>query len=423
MNNSWQLNGSDYLMLGFDHELRRRGYAGNSCQIVLELDRAISPETLRARLGLMLRHYAIVRARPGGLLHPKWSIASTLNPVPTVRVHTDEPGLDRRIFNEPLAVSRGELLRLDLVNDGAGGTRLLFTWTHALLDAPGAEYFLALLGDPDRPLPDLQPPNFPGPGMSLRSRCKLAWKTLHLLDEYCRAAPRSPGLRHAAVAPFLHQHTERLSPEETRQVRANGARLCGVLGDAQYHAAVSVKELHRLHERLGCPSPSYVVPVPVGLRRKGGMEPLFGNQLGMLMFQFLPAHLDSIETAVTSLKRQAEHAVRARLLESGVALAELFRFLPRSLYVAMMKHGLRGEICSFFFGDTGTVNPQLKTFLGARITDFTHIAAVIPSPGISVIYYHFGDLLRVTVVHSTQVLNDAEAAEFAAGLRARLLNP
>ena len=39
-----QLNGSDYLMLGFDYELRRRGFAGNSCQIVLELNFVISPD-------------------------------------------------------------------------------------------------------------------------------------------------------------------------------------------------------------------------------------------------------------------------------------------------------------------------------------------------------------------------------------------
>ena len=44
------LNGSDYLMLGFDYELRRRGYAGNACQIILELDAPISVVALKNRL-------------------------------------------------------------------------------------------------------------------------------------------------------------------------------------------------------------------------------------------------------------------------------------------------------------------------------------------------------------------------------------
>jgi len=42
MRNNARLNGCDYLMLGFDHELRRAGFAGNSCQIVLEIGSAIS---------------------------------------------------------------------------------------------------------------------------------------------------------------------------------------------------------------------------------------------------------------------------------------------------------------------------------------------------------------------------------------------
>ena len=47
MSSDLQLNGPDYLMLGFDHELRRQGFAGNTCQIVLQLSGNISVEQLR----------------------------------------------------------------------------------------------------------------------------------------------------------------------------------------------------------------------------------------------------------------------------------------------------------------------------------------------------------------------------------------
>ena len=182
-------------------------------------------------------------------------------------------------------------------------------------------------------------------------------------------------------------------------------------------------ELHRLHERLGSASPSYVLPVPVGLRPKGTCEPIFSNQVTMLMLQFLPEHLDSLAHAVARLKTQTEQAMRAGLLESGRVLAELFRFLPLRIYMAILKHGLRGEICSLFYGDTAAVTPLLTSFLGAPVEDFAHVAAVTPSPGLGVIFYHFRGALRITVLHSVTVLTDAEAAEFAANLRARLLNP
>jgi len=196
-----------------------------------------------------------------------------------------------------------------------------------------------------------------------------------------------------------------------------------VLGDAQYHAAVSVFELNRLHQRLGCPSASYVLPMPVGLRPKGSVEPLFSNQVAMLMIQFLPEHLDSIEHAVARLKSQTQEAMRNGLLESGVMLSELFRFLPLPLYMAIVKQGLRGEICSIFYGDTASVDPLLTTFLGVEVEEFAHIAAVTPSPGVGVIYYYFRGELRVTILSLAPTLNEVESAEFGASIRARLLNP
>jgi hypothetical protein len=88
-----------------------------------------------------------------------------------------------------------------------------------------------------------------------------------------------------------------------------------------------------------------------------------------------------------------------------------------------LKRGLRGEICSLFYGDTAAVSPLLTHFLGVPIKEFTHVAAVTPSPGLGVIFYTFRGLLRATVLNLSNVLTDAEAAGFAAGLRARLLNP
>ena len=182
-------------------------------------------------------------------------------------------------------------------------------------------------------------------------------------------------------------------------------------------------ELHRLHQRIACPSPSYVLPVPVGLRPKGSVEPLFSNQVTMLMTQFLPPQLGTVADAVAVFKVQTAQAMRDGLIESHVALAELSRILPSRPCVALIKHGLRGEICSFFYGDTAAVTPLLTTFFGAAITDFTHVGATTPSPGIGAIFYYFQGTLRVSVLHLEPHFSSAEAKEFSANLRERLLNP
>jgi hypothetical protein len=416
------LNGSDYLMLGFDYELRRRGFAGYSCQIVLELKSALSAAMLQERLRSLTAENPILNATPGRLFLPRWKLPRRPQ-APRVRVHRDESGRCKAIVNEPLAARNGELTRFDLIERDTGKTTLVFTWAHALMDAVAAEHFLATTGNPEIAVPSVKSSAPARAKMSLPARFKLARKNLYQLDKFCEAPPRSPGVRYHDAALFLQHRVENFSAEHTARIRANAVRLCGVLGDAQYHAAVSVMELHRLHQRLGCASASYVLPVPVGLRPKGSMDPLFSNQTAMLMIQFLPEHLDTIEHAVATLKTQTQATMRNGLLDSGVMLSELFRFLPLPIYMAMLKQGLRGEICSLFYGDTASVNPLLANFLGVEVEDFAHIGAVTPSPGVGVIYYYFRGELRLTVMSLAPVLNEAEAAEFAASLRARLLNP
>lgn len=417
------LNGCDYLMLGFDHELRRQGYAGNSCQIVLELDRVIAPTALRQRLELLAQRHPILRARPGGFFKTKWKPVAAPAGFPPVRVHQEQPGLAEKLCDEPLNVRGGELFRFDLIEKAAGKMDVVFTWTHALMDAPSAEHFLAVVGREDVALPALTPPAS-RPKKPLKERLLLARKNVDQLTEFCKAAPRTVGVRFPNAPKVQRYHVEKFSAEETTRIRANGVKLCGALGDAQFHAAVVAQELHRLHERVGRPSPSYVLPVPVSFRPKGTVEPLFSNQVAMLMVQFLPEQLQAIAPTVATLKTQLAQALRDRRIEAGVAITELSKGLPFPLYLYILKsHGLKGEICSFFYGDTANVTPLLTHFCGATIMDFTHIGSTTPSPGIGAIFYYFGGKMRVTVFHLETHFSRSEAAEFAARLRQRLLEP
>ena len=423
MSGNLHLNGSDYLMLGFDHELRRHGFAGNSCQIILELAAPISPAALRQRLAILVNRHPLLRARPGGIIFPKWKFLRAVSTYPQVRVHRHEPGLDQKLFNEPLASRCGELLRFDLIENNDGRMALVFTWAHALMDASGAEQFLAIIGHEELPLPAVILPTLKRARLRLRERFRLAWKCLYHIEQLGKIAPRSPGIRHLTALTQLNYQVVKFTREETARIRAHGQRLGGVLGDAQFHAAAAMLELHRLHQRLGAATPSYVLPVAVGLRPKGTSEPVFSNQISMLMLQFFPDQLESVATAIASLKKQTAEALRAGLLDSGVELGKISSLLPLPIYMAILKQGLRGEICSLFYGDTAAVNPHLANFLGVAVKDFTHVAPVTPKPGIGVIFYLFQNDLRLTIVHSLTVLDKTEASEFSAGLRARLLNP
>jgi hypothetical protein len=446
MKSSLPFNGSDQIMRTFDYELRRHGFAGNQCQIVLELAGKISPEVLQRRLVALQKEFPILNACVGKIWRPRWKIPAVARKEISIRVHPDEPHLRqkrfKKLFNEPLCTQRGELMRFDLIEHRSGDSAerraspdggflpktaasermdLIFTWSHLLMDATAAEHFLTAVSDEKIILPkeNPQPPGIPA---KWPARLELMKKAVEQLDKFCEQQPRALKTRHAAAPRELAYRVEKFSAEETARVRANGVKFCGVLGDAQFHAVTAALELHQLHQKLGADTKSYLLPMPVGLRPKGKIEPLFSNQVDMLMVQFLPEQLESVAKAVAALKSQAMQALKENSISYGRKLAEMFSFLPLPIFIRVLKHGLKGEICSLFFGDTANVNPKLENFLGVRVDNFTHIAAVTPSPGLGVIFYYFRGELRVSVVHAKTVLTEAEAAEFAAGLRARLLN-
>ncbi|MGC9941104.1 MAG: hypothetical protein ABSE48_04670 [Verrucomicrobiota bacterium] len=422
MKNSVPLNGSDQLMRGFDFEARRSGFAGNHCQIILELNGVISADILAKRVAALVDCFPILRSRPAGLFRPRWKNLGRGFAGPQIRTQRDAPNLRQKLINEPLRINRGELMRFDLVERAGAKMDFIFTWTHLLMDATAAEHVLTAINDEKIILPQTTPHPSGAPA-KWPERLELMKKSVAQLDKFCENQPRALKTRHANAPRQWQFRVERFDAGETARIRANGSRLCGVLGDAQFHAAIAALELHRLHQKLGCATKSYILPMPVGLRPKGRIEPLFSNQIDMLMLQFLPAQLDAVEQTVAALKAQTSEALREGSIGYGRKLSELFSFLPLPVYMKVLKHGLKGEICSLFFGDTAFVNPKLESFLGAAVEQFTHVAAVTPSPGLGVIYYYFRGNLCVTVIHACTVLDELEAAEFSAALRKRLLNP
>lgn len=411
-------NGSDVLMLGFDYELRCRGFAGNACQIILELADSIDPTQLEQRLAELVRQYPVLCARPVRGFNPHWQPTRHR---PQVRVHAPAPDFAQKLFNEPLALQRGELIRFDLF-----GRTLIFTWSHALMDAKSAEYFLAALGADTVPILEsgtdwyAQRTALPG---NLRARAREAWRELERLDQFQKALPVSLATRRPPTAPRMNYRFAHLSVADTARINAHATRLGGFLGETNFRLAVALLELHRLHERLGCPSPSYVVPLAVNLRPKGTRAPLFSNQITMLLHQFFPAQLTELSTAIAAIKTCKAESLRHAHLDAGIAMAQLFRALPLRLYMWLVKHELRGEICSLFFGDPGVVDSALDTFLGTRIESLVHVPAVTMPPGIGLVFSQFRNQLSFTLVTAEGTLTETEAEEFVQHLHAHLLNP
>jgi hypothetical protein len=130
MKNKLPLNGSDQLMRGFDFEMRRGGFGGNQCQIILGLASPISADRFEKRLATLQNELPMLNARPGGLFKPRWRIPARAGKAIPVRSHRDAPGLREKLFNEPLRLHRGELMRFDMGPSRRGRRRSGLTgWT------------------------------------------------------------------------------------------------------------------------------------------------------------------------------------------------------------------------------------------------------------------------------------------------------
>ena len=313
------------------------------------------------------------------------------------------------------------MIRFDLIE-----RTLIFTWSHALMDAKSAEYFLALVGGDHLSCPETDQDWYAQRARragGLRARGRQAWRELERLDQFRGALPVSLATRRQPVAGRMNYQVIALCPEDSTRVRGHAARMCGFLGDTNFHLAATLVELHRLHQRAGCPTASYVLPIPVGLRPKGTRTPLFSNQVTMILHQFFPAQLGTMEQAIDAVKTGNAACLRGDFMDAGITLGQLFRGLPLPLYMRMIKHELRGEICSLFFGDAGAVDPELESFLGAGIEGFAHVPAVTVPPGAGVVFSRFRDQLLFTLVYAEGTLRNGEAGEFTRHLRERLLDP
>jgi hypothetical protein len=440
---SLPLTGADCFLRAFDHEIRRMNGASHVSQLVLRLGPGFDAEAFRRTLEDAVRAHPLLRApvaRSLGLGPPVFRLAAAARaPMPRVEIHEAEaprgeaPPLPELFFsrlNQPLSLSRGELLRFDLVRyaGGAAGADLAASWLHLLFDGSGSERFVRWLDechrgerrpeqlpDPDEtaPLPAAKP------SLGERGRAARAWQGWH--DGMGARPPRSLAGPLRRVPQALRYRVDSLSETETERAVAAASRSAGFLTPMLFYLAAALRAHHAVFRARGIDAGSYVVPLPVNLRPKGGGGAIFRTHVSLVWFQVFPEQMDDFGALVADLKAQRIAAIRAGQIENGVHAMDFARFAPRRLYAHMARRSLRGELCSFFFAFTDAFLPGLPRFFGAEIRNGFHVPPVPPSPGSCIAFSLRERRLNCTHVHQHGVLSERELAIFRERLRADLL--
>ena len=110
---------------------------------------------------------------------------------------------------------------------------------------------------------------------------------------------------------------------------------------------------------------SYVVPLPVDLRPKGGEGAVFRTRVSMIWLQVLAERTGDLALLLADLKEERREAIREHQVENGVAAMGYALLAPAHVYAYMTRRSLRGELCSFLFAWTGGSCDGLDSFFGA----------------------------------------------------------
>jgi hypothetical protein len=422
------LTGADCFLRSFDDEARRFHGASHLSQLVLRLGPDFDVDRFRALITAVVHATPMLRApirRRFGVGPPAYRLArAAAAPFPPVTVHdvplpapddAPPPALFAARLNARVAMERGELVRFDVVRyGGASRTDLALTWAHLLFDGAGSELFVRRLDDcfhGRRAVADLAAEDGPDPAArsgTLGERMRRAQRWQAQMVGYGAAPPRSLGGPRRRVPQALAYEVVTLSHAETAVVAQRAAALAGYLTPVLFYLAAAIRAHDAVFSARGEDPGHYLVPLPVNLRAKGSDGNVFRTNVSLLWFHVARRHVGDLAGLVAELMRQRRAGIRDGTIESGTAAMDFVRLAPARLQAWLARHGLGGELASFYFAFTNEFLPGMATFLGAEIVNGFHVPSVMPSPGTSIIMSIRDGRLNVTLVWQRGAVADDE---------------
>ncbi len=436
------MNATDYLMSVFDHVLKQRGFSGNISQICIKLPSCPDLTLVRKAVTEMAAAFPIISAKQKRRFLsrlPYWALPGSPHRIRPPSVNhlsvcdSKENSMHaacEQFLNTPLNSKKGELIRLTLI-EGDEHTTLIMSWVHALMDAHGAETFLAMVGDAEfrhaiidsHDLSDLVTRRV-FPDQHWRSEMKKGLLAKEWLDNVGSPPPcsiytaRAEKIQPKQVTRFI-----RFDEQETIQIKKSSSELSGCLGETNYYLAMSLMQLCQFHLESNIPAENFVVNVPFDARDKGSVSPIFSNFSSFVPYHLTREHLADPRAAIEALQQQTRESLRREMGYTFDCFAKLVRIVPPGLYWDRMKTALNDEIASMFFANIGKTPTHLSEFFGQKVLRLHHASSVTTPPGIGLFFHAFDAHLCCSLVLIDGLLTEDEIAKLIERIRTGLLHP
>lgn len=418
------LTGVDWIIGTLDCMTRRATGAGNTSQILLELEGHMDEKRLREVVHAFAARFPVLSGRPArdGLnLAPFWKMDR-----PTGHCAVDllpaqlnaEAAINAlcHALNAPFPSVRDHVA-FRLVHSGPDRSYLGMVFDHRLFDARGAELFLDRLaafaaGDTAISPPEITHP-VREPHLSHWGEKFAAGRNVNRAIRSC-ADVRPACLPIPSGRPGFQYHFEILDAAQSQRLTETAFALGGYLVKMPYLLALAVQAVDRLFAARGHTPEHYLIPVSIDRRSaRADSQSLFFNHISFLHFLISRHDLQSTETLVQSVTRQMYEQTKARLPGAFEQTLLLTRILPVGILATFSQRLFSGNFGTFAFSYLGETGCRARQFLGQRILNLIHTPRVSTPPGLGVFVNEFDGRINVTAASLENLLTPGETASLA----------
>lgn len=417
------LSGSDYFQLLLDKHHRQHGHQGNIGRFAVEVKGRLDASQLKYAINndsvfCWLHSLRLKKQWPFQL--PQWARKQSAPPIQIniFEASQEDNFILNELFKKDIRPHFDPPFQLDLIYFEYDHTILLFTWSHILLDAQGAEILVRYMGNAlgDKPMQilasqDPQRPIIEQLKQTQKARDFIFYEKKPFLISFLGKPGRGQINRY---------HFLRFSETETEQIVVNCNRAGARFGRGPFLLAACVHSFNDLLKRKGRTNPTIWVPTPQNNRKKGGFGPIVGNQLSYLFYRLIPQHLETLQETVDVIQQQMIDQMRKGIPASFSIMMDLLLRLPLWIYGKIVKSPTKGALASFFFSDTGKTLEDFTVFCGLPVSDAIHYPPNSSHPGFTIIFMDFQQKLQGIIAYTESTVNKEDICCFESSLRKNL---
>ena len=418
------LTGVDWIIGVLDRMTKRATGAGNTSQILLELDGVVDGSCLREILSAFAAQFPVLSGHPSRdrlNLAPFWKIGRSAGRC-AVEILPAQANVESaitalcRASDAPFSTDRDHLV-FRLIHAGPDRSCLGMVFDHRLFDARGAEMFLDRLarfpaGDVTPPPPELARPVREAHLTDWAAKFSSGRNVTRAIRACASARPAAIPVP-AGVRGFQH-HFQGLDLEQSRRFTETAFSLSGFPVKLPCMLAMAVQAVDGLFAARGQAPEHFLVPVSIDRRAASAdSQTLFFNHISFLHFLLPRRDIESLEGLVQALTRQMYGQTKDRLPEDFEETMFLMRILPVGLLASFSQRLFAGNFGTFAFSFLGETACRAREFLGHRILNLRHAPRVSTPPGLGIFLNEFDGRINVTVSSLEGLLTTEEAAGLA----------